>query len=175
MAFRKRNVPVNNAAATLGSTVNPGVSSRQQTLPGIRASSLGSTTVTSTGTDELDTLLGGHGGLSLGSSLLIGEHGTTDYAGALLRAYAAEGLLQGHHVHIVAVGKSWTQNLPGVATDRHSSKTDSKSQSEKMKIAWRYENMERASSRGKSILAATSAMLMKGRCSYPLPDCIYPW
>ena len=49
-------------------------------------------TVTSTGTASLDGLLGGHSGLALGNSLLIEESGTTDFAGALLKYYAAEGI-----------------------------------------------------------------------------------
>ncbi|QIW98621.1 hypothetical protein AMS68_004139 [Peltaster fructicola] len=161
MAFRKRNVAVNNAASPSGPAAVPGLVSRPQILPGTRPSSLGSHTVTSTGTSELDGLLGGHGGLTLGCSLLIGEHGTTDYSGAILRAYAAEGLLQGHQVHVIAAGKPWAQNLPGTSdgdSRRTSKASDAKAQEEKMKIAWRYENMERASSRSlpvRSISATT--------------------
>jgi elongator complex protein 4 len=138
MAFRKRNAAV-------------GTSSRDQqqqqssitTLPsGLRPSSLSSQPVTSTGTASLDSLLGGHGGLALGSSLLIEESGTTDYAGALVKYYAAQGICQGHVVHIVGCGDGWVRELPGVAEDRSSSRKETlPANEEKMKIAWRYENL----------------------------------
>jgi elongator complex protein 4 len=85
-------------------------------------------------------LLAGHAGLALNSSLLIEESGTTDYAGALLRFYAAEGLLQGHHVHVVGVQEHWGRELPGVVGDSEK-KEKSVEKTEKMKIAWRYEGL----------------------------------
>jgi elongator complex protein 4 len=54
----------------------------------------------------------------MGTSILIGENGTTDYAGALLRYYAAEGLVQGHQVHVVGVPDQWGRELPGLVEGR---------------------------------------------------------
>ena len=107
--------------------------------------------MTSTGTPSLDDLLGGFAGLPLGASLLLGESGTTDNASTLLRCYAAEGLLQGHVVHVIGVSRDWIHLLPGLVGPADG---ESRSQSarlgpldeanmekheEQMKIAWRYE------------------------------------
>jgi hypothetical protein len=73
---------------------------------------------------------------------LIEESGTTDYAGALLRFYAAEGVVQGHKVHVVGMGEVWGRELPGISEDRGDEKRrESKERAEKMKIAWRYEGL----------------------------------
>ena len=137
MSFRKRNVGISSTTksdAPSTASVTPKI-----TLPGVRPSSLDGRSVTSTGTSALDGLLAGHGGLALGCSLVIEESGTTDYAGALLKFYAAEGLLQGHHVHVVGLPEQWGRELPGVVDDKGKSK--SSSDKEKMKIAWRYESL----------------------------------
>ena len=101
MAFRKRNVAIGRAPSTPSDVDGADV----QNATGIRPSPLTSHPVTSTGTLSLDDQLGGHGGLPLGSSLLIEESGTTDFAGALLRYYAAEGICHNHIVHVVGVGE----------------------------------------------------------------------
>ncbi|KAK4126037.1 PAXNEB-domain-containing protein [Parathielavia appendiculata] len=119
---------------------------KQQLAPGIRPSPLDGRPTTSTGTSSLDQLLAGHGGLPLGTCLLIEEQGTTDFSGILLRYYAAEGLVQGHNVHPVGYPPEWRHQLPAVAM------TDTKSKAaqpppapeEKMKIAWRYEALGNA-------------------------------
>lgn len=67
------------------------------------------------------------------------ESGTTDYAGVLLRFYAAEGLVQGHHVHVVGLPEQWGRNLPGLAETMEGGL--SSATQDKMKIAWRYENL----------------------------------
>ena len=137
MSFRKRNVVVaspNNTSAT------PTAKSVEQPLqPGIRPSPLDGRPTTSTGTRSLDTLLAGHAGLALGTSLLIEENGTTDFGGSLLRYYAAEGVLQGHHVHVLGVHDGWAKDLPGLATSGDAKKVGR--EEEKMKIAWRYERL----------------------------------
>lgn len=149
MSFRKRNVGLTSTPLP---PVSPGVAlslppaSVQQTpqIPGVRPSPLDGRSTTSTGTQSLDDLLAGHAGLVLGNSLLIEESGTTDYAGILLRYYAAEGVLQGHKVHVVAVGEQWRKDLPGpIDVGISSSKEDSIKfmDKEKMKIAWRYERL----------------------------------
>lgn len=144
MAFRKRNVAIGRtpAQATLDAPVD-------STPPGVRPSPLTSHPVTSTGAPSLDGLLGGHAGLALGSSLLIEESGTTDFAGVLLKYYAAEGISQGHMLHVVGVGDGWIRELPGIAECKHREKTNKTAvDEEKMKIAWRYERLGQAGERG---------------------------
>lgn len=92
-----------------------------QPAPGVRPSPIDGRPTTSTGTASLDGILAGHGGLALGTSLLLGEEGTTDFAGVLLRYYAAEGLVQGHAVHIVGAREPWLEGLPGLAVEPSSS------------------------------------------------------
>ncbi|RMY82035.1 hypothetical protein D0861_08072 [Hortaea werneckii] len=139
MAFRKRNVAVGKGS---GGDAD-GVPATVQT--GVRPSSLTSShPVISTGSSSLDDILGGHAGLALGSSLLIEESGTTDFSGALLKYYAAEGICHGHAVHVVGMGDGWIRDLPAVAEgkgSRRSSASSSSGSEEKMKIAWRYEKL----------------------------------
>lgn len=138
MSFRKRNVGLSGTAK---SDSDSSTSSRERyPLPGVRPSPIDARPTTSTGTASLDGLLAGHSGLVLGASLLIEESGTTDYAGALLRFYAAEGLLQGHHVHVIALPEQWGRALPGVVGDTEKREKPGES-AEKMKIAWRYESL----------------------------------
>lgn len=111
------------------------------TIPGVRPSPLDGRPTTSTGTASLDSLLAGHSGLPLGTSLLIEEHGTTDFAGVLLRYYAAEGLVQGHQVHVLGLNEAWRAELPGIASDTKTSEKSENASSDKMKIAWRYETL----------------------------------
>jgi elongator complex protein 4 len=136
MSFRKRNVVVSSP----GSAPISQKLSEKDVNPGVRPSPLDARLTTSTGTRSLDTLLGGHAGLALGTSLLIEEGGTTDFAGALLRYYAAEGVVQGHHVHVLGVNEAWTRDLPGVSTSSGTG-SENKASGEKMKIAWRYERL----------------------------------
>lgn len=139
MSFRKRNAVISTSA------VSQSAAPKAETapVPGVRPSPHDSRPTTSTGTTSLDNLLAGHAGLPLGTSLLIEEHGTTDFAGVLLRYYAAEGLVQGHHVHVLGLYEGWKAELPGLSTDAKSSshKTDTPPAGEKMKIAWRYETL----------------------------------
>lgn len=136
MSFRKRNVGLSSGPLrSLDALPKPATA----ILPGVRPSPLDGRPTTSTGTATLDGLLAGHAGLALGTSLLMEESGSTDYAGALLKFYAAEGLVQGHHVHVVGLPEQWGRNLPGLAgsTDGIASSTTQ----DKMKIAWRYEGL----------------------------------
>lgn len=136
MSFRKRNIGISDGRRPqLAENASPVVQ-----LPGVRPSTADGRPVTSTGSSSFDGLFAGHGGIPLGTAALIQENGTTDYAGALLRFFAAEGLLQGHHVHVVAMPEAWGRELPGLATESTKS-TSQVSQDEKMKIAWRYEKL----------------------------------
>ncbi|MCJ1395868.1 hypothetical protein MMC18_008754 [Xylographa bjoerkii] len=159
MSFRKRNVgisgplgrvPVSASRSSLDDVKNvprtivsePGAGSI--TTPGVRPSPLDGRLTTSTGTQSLDNLLAGHAGLALGCSILLEESGTTDYAGTLLRYYAAEGVVQQHHVHVVGVGEQWGRELPGLVGSSHKEQEEyakTTEEKERMKIAWRYERL----------------------------------
>lgn len=137
MSFRKRNIALSSNTDTVDKLAAP---APKVALPGVRPSAIDGRPVTSTGTASLDGLLAGHGGLALGCSILIEENGATDYAGALLKFYAAEGILQGHHVHVLGLPEAWGRELPG-AVGESSKSTQSSTSGEKMKIAWRYESL----------------------------------
>ncbi|GAB7362333.1 hypothetical protein MBLNU230_g2348t1 [Neophaeotheca triangularis] len=153
MAFRKRNTPLNRPVPSTASSS----AIVETSPPGVRPSPLTSHPVTSTGAPSFDGLLGGHAGLALGSSALIEESGTTDFAGALLRYYAAEGICQGHVVHVVGLGDAWVRELPGVVEGKEAERVrrelesedagkgkggkEDKAAQERMKIAWRYEKL----------------------------------
>jgi elongator complex protein 4 len=162
MAFRKRNVGLTSGRAPLettseASSANAGTLRREvpaTPITGVRPSPLDGRPTISTGTLSLDSLLAGHAGLALGSSILIEESGTTDYAGTLLRYFAAEGVVQGHKVHVVGMPEAWGRDLPGVVgiADANTENDDErKGDKSRMKIAWRYERLGefgRPSSRG---------------------------
>ncbi|EUC34622.1 hypothetical protein COCVIDRAFT_98577 [Bipolaris victoriae FI3] len=144
MAFRKRNVALSRAPAGEDASnllSAPSVTPPAPTPPGVRPSPIDGRPTTSTGTPSLDGILAGHAGLALGHSILIGESGTTDYAGALLRFYAAEGVVQGHKVHVVGMGEVWGRELPGISDGTSDKRREGKERAEKMKIAWRYEGL----------------------------------
>lgn len=140
MSFRKRNVVI----GTPSGQATP----RQEKLLslGTRPSPLDGRLTTSTGTASLDQLLAGHAGLPQGHSLLIEEASTTDFGGILLRYYTAEGLVQGHHVHVLGFDESWRRELPGLdlaasAKEEKKKAAAAPAADEKMKIAWRYETL----------------------------------
>ncbi|KAI1857686.1 hypothetical protein JX265_011101 [Neoarthrinium moseri] len=137
MSFRKRNTVINTSATATATQTKP----ENVSAPGVRPSPHDGRSTTSTGTASLDSLLAGHSGLPLGTSLLVEEHGTTDFAGVLLRYCAAEGLVQGHQVHMLGMHEGWRAELPGVSTDSKTSSKSETSASDKMKIAWRYESL----------------------------------
>lgn len=145
MAFRKRNIALTRASADSDASPSSPMLAEAPPAPtstGVRPSPIDGRPTTSTGTPSLDGILAGHAGLPLGNSILIEESGTTDYAGALLRFYAAEGVVQGHKVHVVGMGEFWGRELPGIAEGRRDEKRrEVRERSEKMKIAWRYEGL----------------------------------
>ncbi|KAI2641209.1 PAXNEB protein-domain-containing protein [Xylaria nigripes] len=137
MSFRKRNSVISSS----GSSQAAQNKTDTIPIPGVRPSPLDGRPTTSSGTASLDNLLAGHSGIPLGTSLLIGEHGTTDFAGVLLRYYVAEGLVQGHQVHALGLHEGWRAELPGLSTDVKSSSKSEAPSGDKMKIAWRYESL----------------------------------
>ncbi|MCJ1409250.1 hypothetical protein MMC19_003328 [Ptychographa xylographoides] len=159
MSFRKRNVGISGPPGRVpgpplvqASSVSlvpsqpekPVPVASPASIPGVRPSPLDGRLTTSTGTQSLDNLLAGHAGLALGCSLLLEESGTTDYAGTLLRYYAAEGVVQKHTVHVVGVGDHWGRELPAVVEpgqNRSNNSAKDAETKERMKIAWRYERL----------------------------------
>ncbi|RPA79234.1 PAXNEB-domain-containing protein [Ascobolus immersus RN42] len=118
---------------------------KDSTLPlGVRKSLKNDQPVTSTGCHSLDGLLAGFGGLPLGSITVLEETGTTDFCTALHRYFAAEGVMQEQHVTVIGAGDRWAFGLPAAVgnaiavkeTPKRAPKPD-----DKMKIAWRYENL----------------------------------
>lgn len=155
MSFRRRNVAVSSPKDSVSTQTTV-----EGPLPnGIRPSPLDGRLTTSTGTRSLDALLAGYAGLALGTSLLIEESGTTDFGGVLLRYFAAEGVVQGHHVHILGMDEGWGRELPGltVRAQGASPRSDETSMTgEKMKIAWRYERLGEFG-KGRNVVATTYA------------------
>ncbi len=122
--------------------VSGGIAAVKRPLPGTRPSPLDGRLTTSTGTQSLDSLLAGHAGLALGTSLLIGESGTTDFGGSLLKYYAAEGVIHGHFIHVLGLNEGWGRELPGLTSGEGRSKgKEAEKGEQKMKIAWRYERL----------------------------------
>ncbi|KAJ5433197.1 uncharacterized protein N7458_012353 [Penicillium daleae] len=142
MSFRKRNIGLSagvDRAAVPNASTQP---APPESSPGIRPSPDDGRPTTSTGSPSLDNLLAGHAGLPMGKILLIEENGTTDFAGALLRYYAAEGVVQEQKIHVVGVPEQWGRSLPGlIGTAESLEEKRDKRKDEKMKIAWRYERL----------------------------------
>jgi elongator complex protein 4 len=140
MSFRKRNVIVSSSG-------NPSLSScdtKKELVQGVRPSPLDGRLTTSTGTQSLDALLAGHAGLALGTSLLIEESGTTDFGGILLRYFAAEGIVQGHQIHVFGMNEAWGRDLPGCTEAKEGASNihdETNASIDRMKIAWRYERL----------------------------------
>lgn len=156
--------PRNPLATNVGRGPSPSVN-REKTPeadslaanPAIRPSTVTSQPTVSTGCADLDKIMM-HLGLPLGTSLLIEETGTTDFASVLLRNFAAQGVMHNRieknalHCHVVVIGapSAWAKDLPGeykgsskdqkknkIAQD--SSKISVSNMAEKdLKIAWRY-------------------------------------
>ena len=143
MSFRRRNVGLSKSPTSVGEEQpanDPAIS-----LAGVRPSPIDGRQTTSTGSQTLDDLLAGHAGLPMDSVLLIEETGATDFAGALLRYFAAEGVIQGHQVHVVGASEQWARDLPGLSENAGahlmSKYATDNSESQRMKIAWRYERL----------------------------------
>ncbi|EAS35311.1 paxneb protein superfamily [Coccidioides immitis RS] len=141
MSFRKRNIGLSTGTQRTAGPHGPTKDVAQHPVLGLRPSPVDGRQTTSTGTPTLDNLLAGHAGLALGSSLLVEESGTTDFAGALLRYYAAEGIVQEHQLHVVGFDPQWAATLPGLVGAAEAADEKPREKGEKMKIAWRYEKL----------------------------------
>ncbi|KAJ5747353.1 uncharacterized protein N7511_009049 [Penicillium nucicola] len=142
MSFRKRNIGL-SPGVDRSAAPNAAQQPATPETPGIRPSPDDGRPTTSTGTRSLDNLLAGHAGLPMGKLLLVEENGTTDFAGALLRYYAAEGIIQEQKIHVVGVPEQWGRSLPGLIGSAESldEKRSDRRKDDRMKIAWRYERL----------------------------------
>ncbi|KAL9109532.1 MAG: hypothetical protein Q9227_005867 [Pyrenula ochraceoflavens] len=170
MSFRRRNIglstPGDKTEQTFLDTALRRIADHPA-QPGVRPSPLDGRPTTSTGISTLDNLLAGHAGIPVGTSILVGENGTTDYGGALLRFYTAEGLVQGHHIHVLAAGEGWIRDLPAMVGTSEAQHPPSSSH-EKMKIAWRYETLGKPVSLTASSRAAKSQKSSFAECLHQL-------
>lgn len=141
---------------------------------GVRPSTQISIPTISTGSSNLDEILG-HMGLPLGSVLLLEESGNTDFASVILRSYAAQGIIQSRvtekdmlndsKVITLGVDDSWGSEMPGIYMEKKEKKKmqiaedkakvtvgnlahESAERTNKMKIAWRYANNANVSKEG---------------------------
>jgi elongator complex protein 4 len=105
---------------------------------GTRLNSNGTLLLTSSGISSLDTFIGG--GLPIGSLLLIYEDKNANLSDSILRCYLSEGIYNKHDLCVAALRTDLTENLP-IKEDNLPSDNRLDDENEKMKIAWRYENL----------------------------------
>ncbi|KAL9078430.1 MAG: hypothetical protein Q9157_002658 [Trypethelium eluteriae] len=160
MAFRKRNVAIGRTTQSSGSEHSDSTQNGSpSSFPGTRPSPIDGRLTTSTGTASLDSITG-HAGLPVGHSILVEESGTTDYGGVLLKYFAAEGLSQGHRVLVAGLGEQWGRELPGIVAAEAGDATKKIAKdrdADKMKIAWRYENLGEFGASGRAPERASSS------------------
>lgn len=102
---------------------------------GTRLNSNGTLLLTSTGISSLDTFIGD--GLPIGSLVVIYEDKYSNLSDSILRCYLSEGIYNKHDLCVSSLRTDLTENLP---TKEEHAPTD-ESSNDKMKIAWRYENL----------------------------------
>ena len=101
---------------------------------GTKLNSNGTLLLTSTGITSLDTFIGG--GLPIGSLLMIYEDKNSYLSDSILRCYLSEGVYDKHDLCVAALRTDPTDNLPSKEEN-----ITIEQENEKMKIAWRYENL----------------------------------
>lgn len=136
--FKKRNVPLTGSVKEDKPEKSPNVHT------GVRPSIINSKPCISSGSRTLDQLLG-HGGIPLGSILLLLEHGSTDFASSIIKAFGAYGVeeqRQKQNTRVIVIGvPDYLASLPGVLGPEESNKRKNTQPhaGPKMKIAWRYQ------------------------------------
>ena len=103
---------------------------------GTRLNANGTLLLTSTGISSLDAFLGG--GLPIGSLVLVYEDPNSTLADSILRCYLAEGIYSQQDLCIAAERTNLTENWP--IREENETRPD-ETDNDKMKIAWRYENL----------------------------------
>ncbi|KAI9146322.1 Elongator complex protein 4 [Paraphysoderma sedebokerense] len=130
----------------------------QSKLPaGSRLSAHNGQVLTSTGLPALDDILLNRGGLPIGTVLLIESDRHTTYSTLLLKTFLSQGISHRHHVCIASADEPARSILASVpfclddgssdnsketAAEKEGAESSSTgSSSEKMTIAWRYQNL----------------------------------
>ena len=122
---------------------------------GTRLNSNGNLLLTSTGISTLDTFIAG--GLPIGSLIIIYEDKNSFLSDSILRCYLAEGVYDKHDLCVINSRRDLTENLPTKEEIQHVEQ-----ENEKMKIAWRYENL--------STLDSSSTIHFDLQSTKTLPD-----
>lgn len=147
-AAQNRRAPIGRVPVTLGrvpgNIVKPPVE-KSTNHPGTKPSVITSHLTTSTGSKDLDKILV-HQGIPLGTSLLIEENGTTDFASTLIKLAASQGLVHNRldprtpNTHLVVIGcdPNWAHTLPGVYKSSSRRSVAKPEVNNNLKIAWRY-------------------------------------
>ncbi|CAF4199355.1 unnamed protein product [Rotaria sp. Silwood2] len=105
---------------------------------GTHLNSNGTLLLTSSGISSLDTFIGE--GLPIGSLVLIYEDKYSTISDSILRCYLSEGIYNKHDLFISALRNDPTENLPN-KEEYKLIDNDLNNENDKMKIAWRYENL----------------------------------
>ncbi|KAI9168411.1 Elongator subunit elp4 [Blastocladiella emersonii ATCC 22665] len=146
--------------------------------PGVKLSPHNALALLSTGVGSLDDLLGG--GLPLGTLLVIEEDRATGYAQLLLQYFIAQGIQHGHHVLVASADEdpsSLVAGAPAPVDPATASRTrkgaafeaaraaasvkegssGAAAGEERMKIAWRYQNLPKIESRAEPPASTAAA------------------
>ncbi|KAH0551817.1 elongator complex protein 4 [Cotesia glomerata] len=124
----------------------------QSTILGTKPSFINAQLLISTGIPSLDTIIGG--GLPIGTILLLEEDKYGNYAKTILKYFLAEGCVAKHNLLIASQDFSPDKlicELPAVICEDKSTRFTVSAapltvrDAERMKIAWRYENMKASS------------------------------
>lgn len=110
-------------------------------IPGVSPSIYTNHLLASSGVPDLDILLGG--GLAIGTVLVLEEDLSGNYSKLLLKYFLSEGLVHNHSLVVTnsgVDGKSIVQNLPSFDLKAPVDESVPKTEDDKMKIAWRYQN-----------------------------------
>ena len=120
----------------------------QRLLPGTKMSQANSSIhITSSGVLSLDDVLGG--GIQLGAYLLLlNPDPHSAHTDLLQKYFISQGLASGHKVHVFDYeAKSLVETcmwMPGESAMRTTEEDERpKDEEDKVKIAWRYENMQK--------------------------------
>lgn len=160
-AVNRIQANIGTSSAIRGASHSTSASTKLLQHEGVKPSLVTSLPTISTGCNDLDKLLV-HGGLPLGSLLLIEESGTTDFGSILLRSFASQGIVHSRMPNATAKTKvvvlsdeNWGRELPDVYKGKKSdssekalddSSTPSTRSGSNMKIAWRYSQQTNANS-----------------------------